>query len=49
MPKPTADHMIPLCQHGDHTLSNIVPCCLRCNVRKQGRNLAQLLLAGGIK
>jgi len=30
----TQDHVIPLARGGNHTASNIVPACLRCNVRK---------------
>ncbi len=30
----TQDHLIPLSQGGNHTVSNVVPACLRCNCSK---------------
>lgn len=33
----TMDHVVPLSAGGDHTLGNIVPACLSCNVRKSNR------------
>lgn len=31
------DHVVPLASGGPNTVSNLVPCCLRCNHRKGGR------------
>ena len=28
------DHITPLSKGGDHTASNIVPCCRSCNAKK---------------
>ena len=33
------DHMVPMCWGGQHTLSNIVPCCVRCNPSKNSKLL----------
>lgn len=30
----TIDHMIPLCEKGAHSYSNVVTCCQRCNINK---------------
>lgn len=35
------DHVVPLSQHGTHDLSNLVPCCKRCNSRKKARTPEQ--------
>ncbi len=40
---PTQDHMQPLSRGGDHTESNIVPCCARCNSRKHDKTLVEFL------
>jgi hypothetical protein len=34
---PTVDHVIPLSQGGQHTLTNVQCACLRCNSAKQDR------------
>jgi 5-methylcytosine-specific restriction endonuclease McrA len=31
----TQDHITPLSQGGNHTLANIIPACLKCNLKKQ--------------
>lgn len=37
MRKLSQDHIIPLSKGGDHTVSNIVPACLTCNLKKGNR------------
>lgn len=37
----TVDHVIPRCQGGLSTWSNLVACCLPCNTRKGGRTPEQ--------
>lgn len=39
----TIDHFIPYEQGGDNVLSNLVPCCTRCNNSK-GRKLPQAFM-----
>jgi 5-methylcytosine-specific restriction endonuclease McrA len=39
----TQDHIIPLSRGGNHTLSNVAPCCRSCNSRKQSKTLAEWL------
>lgn len=36
----TADHVVPLCRDGTHTLDNLVVCCKTCNFSK-GRKLVE--------
>ena len=43
----TIDHMQPLARGGKHVLSNLVPACLPCNVRKGTKTLAEFLLEIG--
>jgi 5-methylcytosine-specific restriction endonuclease McrA len=33
----TQDHIIPLSKGGNHTESNIVPCCRACNSKKKDK------------
>lgn len=33
----TMDHVVPLVRGGTHSIGNILPACLSCNCRKQGR------------
>jgi 5-methylcytosine-specific restriction endonuclease McrA len=35
----TQDHLTPISQQGNHTLSNVVPACRACNSRKKDRNV----------
>ena len=37
--KLTQDHITPLSKGGNHTLSNVVPSCARCNSKKGVRNV----------
>lgn len=30
----TMDHVVPLSRGGKHVISNVVPCCIRCNLAK---------------
>lgn len=39
MQRLTQDHLTPLSQGGDHTLSNIVPACRSCNAKKGPRKV----------
>ncbi len=39
----TQDHMLPLSRGGDHTASNIVPCCRSCNSRKRTKTAEEFL------
>jgi len=44
----TLDHMIPIAEEGTHDPSNLVICCLKCNMRKADQPYAefkQLMLA----
>ena len=43
MKKVTQDHMTPLSRNGNHTLSNVVPCCQSCNSRKNKRTLLEYI------
>ena len=31
------DHVVPLSRHGEHNISNIVPCCVDCNTKKNAK------------
>lgn len=35
----TQDHIIPLARGGSHTLSNVIPACLPCNLRKNTKDV----------
>ena len=35
----TPDHITPLARGGSHTLSNIIPACLDCNMRKHAKDV----------
>ncbi len=35
------EHIVPLCQHGQDTWSNVVTACISCNSKKGGRTLDQ--------
>ena len=37
----TVDHVVPRCQGGRSTWTNLVACCLACNTRKGGRTPEQ--------
>lgn len=37
--KLTLDHIIPIANRGSHTLSNLVPACLTCNLSKSDRDV----------
>lgn len=39
--QPTMDHIIPLSRGGRHTVGNVLPACLPCNVSKHNRLLAE--------
>lgn len=39
----TIDHMTPLCKGGNHTLSNVVPCCKSCNSKKRDKTLLEFI------
>lgn len=39
--RPTMDHVIPLCQGGQHSKENVVPACKRCNSVKHCRTPEQ--------
>jgi 5-methylcytosine-specific restriction endonuclease McrA len=41
----TIDHKIPLSAGGRNDITNIVPACLTCNLRKRDRTLAEFLAA----
>jgi endogenous inhibitor of DNA gyrase (YacG/DUF329 family) len=41
------EHMTPISRGGDNTLSNIVPSCRSCNVKKNDRTLLEYVAAGG--
>lgn len=43
-PNPTQDHVIPLSKGGQHTMDNVVPACMGCNVRKSNLDLADFLM-----
>ena len=45
MAKLTIDHVIPLSKGGDHSRSNVVPACQRCNSQK-GNRLDWLIVPG---
>ena len=34
----TRDHYIPLCSGGTDTIDNIVPCCKKCNTKKNNKS-----------
>ena len=40
------DHMTPLSRGGNHTLSNVVPCCKSCNSKKYTRTLLEWVITG---
>ncbi len=40
-PDKVTDHMIPLCQGGEHSLRNLVICCRLCNARKARLSYAE--------
>jgi hypothetical protein len=39
----TPDHVIPIIKDGDYGIKNIVPACLKCNIRKSRRDLIDFL------
>lgn len=41
--QPTQDHVIPLSKGGTHTLSNIVPACMKCNQKKNAQDVETFL------
>jgi 5-methylcytosine-specific restriction endonuclease McrA len=40
----TIDHLHPLVQGGPHTVLNLVPACLKCNLSKGGKTLLQWMV-----
>lgn len=38
------DHVEPLSRGGEHAISNLVPCCAKCNQLKRDRSLPKFLL-----
>lgn len=41
----TQDHMTPLSRDGNHTLSNVVPCCKSCNSKKHNKTLLEYVIS----
>lgn len=39
----TADHVVPVSRHGDHTAENVIPACRRCNSRKGTRTILEFV------
>ena len=39
----TVDHVVPMVKGGENHTRNIVPCCFKCNVRKQARSESEYL------
>jgi 5-methylcytosine-specific restriction endonuclease McrA len=47
-PRPTIDHMVPLCRGGEHTVENVVPACSYCNTSKGARSIFAMLPRCGV-
>jgi 5-methylcytosine-specific restriction endonuclease McrA len=41
-PATTADHIVPVSKGGGHELSNLLPCCVRCNSSRQDKMLMRM-------
>lgn len=43
------DHVVPVSKGGDHTLENVVPACLECNIQKSDHDVADFLVSDYLK
>lgn len=45
----TLDHIIPISRNGEHTIENLIPCCVSCNSSKNNKLLSEWSKFGGNK